>query len=122
MSVDFICCVHTQFLFLLTLSHSVPYLATTDTSIVAYQECCIITADIENARKYLFGPNQEKPFFQDLRQCPELTKLFSCSTQLSKKFQLLIKTKIPTHVEFSCFKSLRCCIYHANKCLNANNC
>ena len=37
------------------------------------------------------------------------------------KFQLLIKVKIPTNEECSCFKSLRCCIYHANKCLSANN-
>ena len=52
---------------------------------------------------------------------PEVIKLFSCSTQLSSKFQLLIKTKIPTNEEVSCFKSLRCFIYHANKCQNANN-
>ena len=32
------------------------------------------------------------------------------------------KTKILTNKEVSCFKSLRCCIYHADKCLNANNC
>ena len=38
------------------------------------------------------------------------------------KFQLLIKTKIPTNNEVSSFKSLRCGIYHANKFLNANNC
>ena len=31
---------------------------------------------------------------------PEVIKLFSCSTQLSTKFQLLIKTKIPTNDEF----------------------
>ena len=43
---------------------------------------------------------------------PEVIKLFSCSTQ----FQLLIKTKIPTKEEVYCFKSLKCCIYHANKC------
>ena len=24
--------------------------------------------------------------------------------------------------DFSCFKTFRCCIYHANKCLNANSC
>ena len=53
---------------------------------------------------------------------PEVIKLFSCSTELSMKFQLLIKTKIPANKEVSYFKSLRCCIYHANKCLNANNC
>ena len=51
---------------------------------------------------------------------PEVIKLFSCSTQLSTqlstKFQLLIKTKIPTNKNFYCFKSLRCCIYNANKC------
>ena len=42
--------------------------------------------------------------------------------KLSTKFQMLIKTKIPTNEKVSCFKSLRSCIYHANKCLNANNC
>ena len=41
---------------------------------------------------------------------------FSCSTQLGMKFQLLIKTKIGTNKEVSCFKSLRCCIYHVHKC------
>ena len=46
----------------------------------------------------------------------EVIKLFSFSTELSTKFQLLIKTKILTNKEASCFKSLRCCIYHANKC------
>ena len=53
---------------------------------------------------------------------PRGYKKKSCSTQLSTKFQLLIKTKIPTNEEISCFKSLICCIYHANKRLNANNC
>ena len=47
---------------------------------------------------------------------PEVIKLFSCLTQLSTKFQLLIKTKIPTNDEVYCFKPLRCSIYHANKC------
>ena len=46
----------------------------------------------------------------------EVIILFSCSTQLSMKFQLLIKTKIPTNGEVSCFKSLIGCIYTANKC------
>ena len=31
---------------------------------------------------------------------PEDLTLFSCSTQLSTKFQLLIKTKIPTNKKF----------------------
>ena len=53
---------------------------------------------------------------------PEVTKKSSCWTQQSMNLQLLIKSKIPTNEEVSCFKPLRCCIYHANKCLNANNC
>ena len=40
---------------------------------------------------------------------PNVIKLFSCSTQLSTKFQLLIKTNILTNKEVSCFQSLRCC-------------
>ena len=36
---------------------------------------------------------------------PEVIKLFSGSTQLSMKFQLLIKTKIPTNKEVSSFIS-----------------
>ena len=35
----------------------------------------------------------------------EVIKLFSCSTRLSTKFQLLIKAKIPTNKEVSCFKA-----------------
>ena len=37
---------------------------------------------------------------------PEVITLFSCSTQLSTKFQLLIKTIIPTYEEISRFKYL----------------
>ena len=50
------------------------------------------------------------------RAGPKVIKLFSCSPQLRTKFQLLLKTKISTNKEVSCFKSLRCCIYLANKC------
>ena len=53
-----------------------------------------------------------------IAQTPRLQNLFHA--QLN--FQLLIKTKIPANDEVSCFKSLRCCIYHANKFLNGNNC
>ena len=42
---------------------------------------------------------------------PEVIKLLSCSTELSTKFQLLIKAKVPTNKEVSCFKSLKCCIF-----------
>ena len=45
-----------------------------------------------------------------MNPCPKVIKLFPCSTQLSRKFPLLIKTKIPTNIEVSCFKSLRYCI------------
>ena len=46
----------------------------------------------------------------------EVIKLFSCSTQLNMKFQPLIFTKMLKNIDFSCFQTLRCCIYHANKC------
>ena len=46
---------------------------------------------------------------------PEVIKLFSCSTQLSTKFQLLIKITIQTSKDVSCFKSIRCCTYHVYK-------
>ena len=38
---------------------------------------------------------------------------FLGSAQLSMKFQLLIKTKLPKIKDFSCYKTLRCCIYPA---------
>ena len=34
---------------------------------------------------------------------PKVIKLFSCLTQLSIKFQLLIKTKMLTNIGISCF-------------------
>ena len=51
-----------------------------------------------------------------LKPGPEVIKPFSCSTQLSMKFQLLIKPEILTNEEVSYFKSLRCFIFHAYKC------
>ena len=45
---------------------------------------------------------------QDIfRPGPEVVQRFLCSTQLSTKLKLLIKTKIPTNKEVSCFKALR---------------
>ena len=55
---------------------------------------------------------------------PEVIKLFSCSTQLSTKLQLLIKTKILTNKEVSCFKSFRTRLQNArmlNIWLNIKN-
>ena len=54
-------------------------------------------------------------FIKTLSQGYETFFILS-STQMSKKFQLLVNTKIPTNKEISCFKSLRRCIYHADKC------
>ena len=50
----------------------------------------------------------------------EVIKLFSCSTQLSTKLQLLIKTKMLENKDFSFFRALRYFIYPANIFLNAN--
>ena len=47
---------------------------------------------------------------------PEARKFFSCSAQLSMELKLLTKTKMLKYKDFSCFQTLRCCIYHANKC------
>ena len=38
------------------------------------------------------------------------------------EFQLLIKTKMLKNKDFSCFQAVQWYIYHADKCLNANNC
>ena len=53
---------------------------------------------------------------------PKILNFFSCLTQLRMKFQMLIKLKMVKNKDFSCFQTLRCCIYHANKCKNTNNC
>ena len=45
-------------------------------------------------------------YLRDICTDTEVIKLFSCSTQLSTKFQLLIKTKIPTNEEVFCKLSL----------------
>ena len=55
--------------------------------------------------EYLIDPDQPRPL---VGPGPEVIKLCSCSTQLSTKFQLLIKTIIPTNEGDSSFKSLRC--------------
>ena len=43
--------------------------------------------------------------------CPKIIKLFSCSSQLSMKFQLLIKAKMLKNKDFSCFYIMAwCCL------------
>ena len=56
---------------------------------------------------------QQHECSKNMKPGPEVIKLFSGSTQLSTKLQVLINTKILTNEEVSCFKSLRCCIYGA---------
>ena len=41
--------------------------------------------------------------YSEINPGPGVIKLFLYSTQLNMKFQLLIKTKIPTNEEVSCF-------------------
>ena len=50
------------------------------------------------------------------------TQILAFSTQLSTKFQLLIKTRMRKNKDISCIRAFRCCIYPANKCWNANHC
>ena len=47
---------------------------------------------------------------------PQVIKLFSCSSQLRMKFQLLIKNKSLKNTDFSCAQTLGCRILHADKC------
>ena len=55
---------------------------------------------------------------------PEVIKFISCSTQLSMKFQLLIKANMLKIKDLFCYQTLKSCIYHVNNILttNANNC
>ena len=46
----------------------------------------------------------------------EVIKLFFMLNSTVNEFLTAHKTKIQTAEDVSCFKSLRCCIYHANKC------
>ena len=57
-----------------------------------------------------------KQSFEPLGPGPEVIKLFSCSTQLSMKFQLLINVEIINiSGKFRC-KTQKLVIYPANKC------
>ena len=73
----------------------------------------------------LLRPNEprcEKTGLQGFRPGAEVIKLFSCSTQLSMKFKLLINIEIVKIDGIFRLNSLEPAIYPANKCLNANNC
>ena len=53
---------------------------------------------------------------------PPVYKFHSCSSQQSMKYQFATKSKMLKRKVFSCFKTLRWCIYPVDKCCNANNC
>ena len=44
---------------------------------------------------------------------PEVIKTFACSTQLTMKFHTGFTTKMLENKDFSCFQTLKHCIYHA---------
>ena len=58
--------------------------------------------------KEILDSSYKEPIVPGWLFWPQGYKTFSCSAQLSTKYQLLIKTKIPTNKEVSCFKSLSC--------------
>ena len=53
---------------------------------------------------------------REIRSGPEVIKLFSCSTQLSKKFQLLIHVEIVKISRKFRFRTQKLVIYPALKC------
>ena len=65
--------------------------------------------DIKYTTQEMFLPKPMTKFTMRImpKPGPEVIKLFSCSTQLSTTFQLLIKAKKPTNEDVSCFKSFR---------------
>ena len=76
----------------------------------------IVGSFVHNIRPQQLSLHKEQVRSDYCPTGPAVIKLFSCSTQLSTKFQLLMKIKLPTNKEVSFFKSLRSCIYHAYKC------
>ena len=62
---------------------------------------------------YSIKPDQTSTEVDTKSSGPEVIKLFSCSTQLSMKFQQVMKTEMLKNKDFSCFETPRCCIYHA---------
>ena len=56
-------------------------------------------------RQYVLIRSHTRPADWSKRPSPEVIKLFSCSTQLSMQFFLLINVKMPTNVGISTFIS-----------------
>ena len=53
---------------------------------------------------------------------PRGYKAFSMLKSIEHETQLPIKSKMVKNKDCSCFRTLRCCMYPAHKCLNASNC
>ena len=47
-------------------------------------------------------------------------KVQSLLNSTEHEISTALTTKMLNNILFSCFEILRCCIYHAHKCLNAN--
>ena len=81
------------------------------------QTCLLkLVAKIKPSRKFLklqhiWQPSAPQRLALRWLARPRGYKTFSCSTQLSLKFQLLIKTKLPTNEEVSCLLFLSVCLF-----------
>ena len=53
---------------------------------------------------------------QELLLMPRGYKTFFMLNSTENEISTAHKTKLMKIIDFSCFKTLRCCIYHANKC------
>ena len=60
---------------------------------------------------------QVKSKYSKCHGCEVITLFYA---NLSMEFQLLIESRVRKIKDFSCFHSVGWCLYHANKCLNAN--
>ena len=54
----------------------------------------------------IFGLHHKKTCFHCLQPGARVIKLFSCSTQMSMKFKVLINVKMPTNVGILTFMSM----------------
>ena len=83
--------------------------------------------DMERIWQYIYSKDQLQTFSEEVyikesetqickRHDPEVIKLFSCSTQLSMKFKLLINVEIVKISGKFRFKSQKLVIYPADKC------
>ena len=88
-------------------------------SVCAYKSMCIYKVKYSSF-DWIFHPkcygHAAVTCMSTYEPCMRSYKTFFVLNSTETKFQLLIKDNILTNKEVSCFKSLRCCINHANKC------